>query len=72
MSQQLTLVQRCRARAAHYFNRESAFVAGLDGDIAALQQFAAGQVSLDESDLRALARHMGVFERPATVKKVAA
>jgi hypothetical protein len=69
----LTLEQRCRARALGYLNRETAFAAGLGGDVAALQQFCAGQVTLDDSSLRALARHMGLSERPkAGVKQAAA
>ena len=32
-----------------------------------LEQFCAGQITLDESNLRALARHIGLSERPAIV-----
>jgi hypothetical protein len=69
----LTMEQRCRARALGYLNRETAFAAGLGGDVAALQQFCAGMVILDPAGLQNLARHMGLSERPkAGVKQAAA
>ena len=66
MSQQLTLLQRCRSRARHYLNPETSHIAGLQTPMD-LEQFCAGQITLDEASLRALARHMGLSERPKMV-----
>jgi hypothetical protein len=59
-------VQRCRSRALHYLNEETARIAGLQTPMD-LEQFCTGQITLEDSNLRALARHMGLAERPAIV-----
>lgn len=58
MPQQLTLEARCRSRALHYFSPEVAACGGMD--VQQMQQFAAGQFSIDDASLASLARRMGI------------